>query len=68
MADEWSSILHILEREEEEFQAAMRAEVGATAPCTTVLDKNVFLMNLLVLILAPSRQKLKSQNFKLDLF
>ena len=39
MADEWSHISHILEREEEEFQAAMRVEVSATPLCITDLDK-----------------------------
>ena len=46
----------------------MRPEVGATVLCTTDLDKIEFLMYLLMLILLPSRQKWKSQNFELDLF
>ena len=42
MEEEWSHISHILEREEEEVQAAMRVEVGATHLCTTHLDKTEF--------------------------
>ena len=57
MADEWSYISHILQREEEEFQAAMRVGVGATLLCTTDLDKIELLMYLLALVLSPSRQK-----------
>ena len=68
LADKWSCISHILEREEEEFQAAKRVEVGATPLCTTDLDKTEFLKYLLMLILLPSRQKWKSQNFELDQF
>ena len=43
MADEWSHISHILEREEEEFQAAMRAEVDTTSLCTINSNKIEFL-------------------------
>ena len=68
MANEWSHISHILEWEEEEFQATMRTEVSATPLYTTDLDRIESLMYLLMLILLPSRQKWKSQNFELDLF
>ena len=68
MADEWSHISCILEREEEEFQAVMTAEVGATFLCTTKLDKIEFLVYLLMLILLSCIEKWKSQNFELDLF
>ena len=65
MADELSHISHILERkeEEEEFHAAMRAEVGATPVYTTDVDKIEFLMYLLTLILLPSRQKMEKSKF-----
>ena len=43
MADDWSQISHIPEREEEEFQAAMRAEVDITSICTTNSNKIKFL-------------------------
>ena len=59
MADTWTHITHILGREEEEFQAPMSVEVGATSLCTTDLDKIEFLMYLLMLILLPSRQKME---------
>ena len=49
MADEWSCISHVLEREEEEFQAATRAEAGATPLCTNDLDKTELFMYLLML-------------------
>ena len=39
MAGERSHISSILEREEEEFQAAMRAEVGTIPLCTTNSQK-----------------------------
>ena len=68
MADGWSCLSCILEREEEEFQMAIRAEVGATPPCTVNLSKIEFLLYLLMLILSPSIQKGKSQSFELDLF
>ena len=51
-----------------EFLVAMRAQVGDTPLCTTNLNKNEFLMYLLMLILFPSIQKGKSQSFELDLF
>ena len=68
MADKWIHISHILEREEEEFQAAMKVEVGATPLCTTSLNKIEFLIYLLMLILLSGIQKGKSQSFELDLF
>ena len=68
MADKWSCILHILEQEEEESQAAMRVEVGHTPLCTTNVNKIEFIMHLLMLILSPSIQEGKSQSFELDLF
>ena len=37
--DRWSHISHILEREVEEFQAAMRAEISATPLYTTDLGR-----------------------------
>ena len=48
MADELNHISHILERVEEEFQVAMREEVGDTPPCTTNLNKIEFLVYLLI--------------------
>ena len=59
MVNKWSHISHIVEREEEEFQAAMMVEVGATPLYTSDLDKIEFLMYLLMLILLPSRQKME---------
>ena len=67
MADNWSHISCILERVEEEFQAAMRAEVGATSLCFTNSNKIEFLKYLLML-LSPSTEKWKSQKVELDLF
>ena len=43
MADEWSHISCILEREDEEFQAAMRAQVDIIPLCTTNSNKIEFL-------------------------
>ena len=63
MADEWSHISYILERQEEEFKAAMREEVGATLLYTTDVDKIEFLMYLLMLILSPNRQKMEKSKF-----
>ena len=68
MEDKWSHISHILEREKEQFQAAIRVEVGATPLCTTNLNNIEFLIYLLMLILLPSIQKRKSHSFELDLF
>ena len=42
MVDEWSHISSILEREEE-FQEAMRAEVGTTSLCTINSNRMEFL-------------------------
>ena len=66
MVDEGSHISCILEREEGEFQAAIRAEVGNTSLCTTNSNRIEFLKYLLVLILSSCIQKWKSQNFELD--
>ena len=63
MANEWSHISHILEREEEEFQTAMRVEVGVTPHYATGLDKIEFLIYLLTLILLPSMQKMQKSKF-----
>ena len=43
VADKWSPISSILEKKEEEFQAAMRAEVGTTPLCTINSNKMEFL-------------------------
>ena len=61
IANEWSHVSHILEREE--FQAAMREEVGAIPLYTTDLDKIEFLMYSLMLVLLPSRQKMEESGF-----
>ena len=64
MANEWSHISHILEREEEEeYQAAMRVEVGASPLDMTDLDKIEVLMYLLMLILSSIRQKMEESRF-----
>ena len=61
MTDKWGHISHILEREEEEFQATVTAEVGAASLSTTNSNKIEFLKYLLMLILLPSIQKWKTQ-------
>ena len=43
VVDKWDCISHILERENREFQEAMRAQVGTTFPHTINLSRMEFL-------------------------
>ena len=61
MAEKWGQIAYILDREDREFEEAMKGQAGATFSSTKGLNKMGSIKMLLVLALWPSIQE-RSQN------